>query len=103
MKNASLITKKLNSQQYSSYAEYEKEIVALGEKFNKEGPKLHNHRFTYMEAIRKLSAQGAEFLFKNFTKSQEKTVEMFKEKEKQMAENMNSLKEEYERLRKTYN
>jgi hypothetical protein len=56
-----------------------------------------------MEAIRKLSAQGAEFLFKNFTKSQEKTVEMFKEKEKQMAENMNSLKEEYERLRKTYN
>jgi len=63
---------------------------------------LHNHRYTYIEAIRKLSAQGAEFLFKNFTKSQEKTVEMFKEKEKQMTENMNNLKEEYERLRKNY-
>jgi hypothetical protein len=28
---------------------------------------------------------------------------MFKEKEKQMVENMNSLKEEYEKLRKNYN
>lgn len=63
---------------------------------------MHNHRYTYIEAIRKLSAQGAEFLFKNFTKSQEKTMEMFKEKEKQMTENMNNLKEEYERLRKNY-
>jgi len=48
VKNASLITKKLNSQQYSSYAEYEKEISALSEKFNKEGPKLHNYRLSYL-------------------------------------------------------
>jgi hypothetical protein len=35
-----------------------------------------------VEAMRKLSAQGAEFLFKNFTKVQEKDREMFKLKEK---------------------
>lgn len=50
----------------------------MGEKFLKDGPKLHNYKYVYLEAVRKLSAQGAEFLFKNFTKQQEKTSEMFR-------------------------
>jgi hypothetical protein len=73
VRNASIITKKLNSQQYSSYSEYEKEIAAMYEKFLKDGPKLHNYKFVYLEAVKKLSSQGAEFLFRNFNKQQEKT------------------------------
>ena len=91
-KNAAIITKKLNSQQYTSYSEYEKEVTFLGEKFLKEGPKYHNYKFVYLEAVRKLSAQGAEFLFKSFSKQQEKTAEMFKEKEKQMTGDIQNLR-----------
>lgn len=59
VRNAGIITKKLNSQNYSTYSEYEKEVAAMGEKFNKDGPKLHNFKYIYLEAVRKLSAQGA--------------------------------------------
>jgi hypothetical protein len=38
----------------------------------KEGPKLHGHKLIYVEAMKKFSTQGAEFLFKNFSKHQEK-------------------------------
>lgn len=48
VKNATLITKKLNSQQYNSYSEYEKEVTAMGEKFLKDGPKLHNYKYVYL-------------------------------------------------------
>lgn len=45
-----------------------------------------------MEAIRKLLAQGAEFIFKSFSKHQEKSVELFKEKEKQLTTELESAK-----------
>jgi hypothetical protein len=103
VRNAGIIIKKLNSQNYTSYSEYEKEVVAMGEKLNKEGPMLHNYKYAYLEAVRKLSAQGAEFLFKSFNKQQEKNSEMFKEKEKQMVGEIQTLKIECESLRKKYN
>lgn len=77
-RNVAIITKKLNNQNYSTYSEFDKELSAMYEKITKEGPKLHNYKFTYAQAVRKLSAQGAEFLFKSFTKQQEKALEMFK-------------------------
>jgi hypothetical protein len=45
-----------------------------------------------LEAVRKLSAQGAEFLFKKFTKEQEKVTELFREKERNMSGDITKLK-----------
>jgi len=44
----------------------------MSERLMKDGPKLHSYKLVYTEAMRKFSSQGAEFLFKNFTKNQEK-------------------------------
>lgn len=46
----------------------------------------------FAEAHRKFSTQGADFLFKNFTKSMDKNTELFKEKEKQMTTELESLR-----------
>jgi hypothetical protein len=44
-------------------------VKSIEEKLFREGPKLHNYRYVYMETVRKLSAQGADYLFKTFAKS----------------------------------
>lgn len=75
----------------------------MSEKFLKEGPKLHNYKYIYLEAIRKLSSQGADFLFKKFTKEQEKANEMNREKERHLVGEMTKLKEDYETLRNNFN
>lgn len=62
------ITKKISQKEYASYPEYEKEVTAIHDKVIKEGPKLHDYRFVYADAFRKMFPQGANFLFKEFTK-----------------------------------
>lgn len=52
--------------------------------------------------MRKLSAQGAEYMFKSFTKTQEKDREMFKEKEKALQTQLETVTQEKDSLRKSH-
>lgn len=70
LKNVNPMKLKLNNHEYKSYPEFEKELNLTFDRITKDGPKLHSHKVVYTEAMRKFSAQGAEFLFKNFTKNQ---------------------------------
>ena len=56
-------------------------MAALYERASSEGPKLHGHKLLYVEAFKKFTSQGAEYLFRDFTKKQEKENERAKEVE----------------------
>lgn len=102
LKEVNPIKMKLTNQEYRSYQEFEKEVLTMEEKMIRDGPKLHNYKLIYMEAMRKLSKQGAEFLFKNFAKIQEKDKEMFKLREKELQTQLESVTQEKDTLRKEY-
>ena len=73
------INVKLNKHEYRNYPEFEKEVSGMFDRVTKEGPKLSGFKLIYTEAHRKLSSQGAEFLFRDFSKQQEKEKEKNKD------------------------
>lgn len=77
LEKTKVITKRLSSNQYSSYNQFETEVTNTLEKM--EGTKLHGYELMYMEASKKLLQQGAKFMFHNFTKKQESQRTNFKE------------------------
>ena len=97
------IRAKLNTQEYRSIHEFEGALKVFEETLMKDGPRLHNYKLIYTEAVRKLASQGADFLFKNFVKGQEKDKEMFKTKEKEFLSQIETITQERDTLRKEFN
>ena len=69
LEKTKVITKRISSNEYSSYNQFETEVTNTLDKI--EGTKLHGYELMYMEASKKLLQQGAKFLFHSFNKKQE--------------------------------
>ena len=60
---AGSIEKKLKLQEFKSYSDFEKEMQGLYTHALENGPRLPNHKLVYLEFMRKLLPQGAQFFF----------------------------------------
>jgi hypothetical protein len=64
VRNFSSIEKKLKLQEFRTYGEFEKEMTGLYAHVLENGPKLPNSKLVYLEFMRKVLPQGADFFFR---------------------------------------
>jgi hypothetical protein len=64
VRNFSSIEKKLKLQEFRTYGEFEKEMAGLYGHVLENGPKLPNSKLVYLEFMRKVLPQGADFFFR---------------------------------------
>lgn len=82
VRNFSSIEKKLKLQEFKSYSEFEKEMAGLYGHVLENGPKLPNCKLVYLEFMRKVLPQGADFFFRASENEFEKIRTITAEREK---------------------
>lgn len=100
VRNFSAIEKKLRLQEFKSYAEFEKEMAGLYAHVIENGPKLPNSKLVYLEFMRKVLPQGADFFFRNSENEFEKLRTLAGEREKNYDKEIKDLREELSKDRK---